>query len=96
VTVDVVNETGHPTVAEDVTAHLQSAGAVIGSVTSGTGATMSSLSYPAASSAAAHGLAAALGVPAAQLHPADVDHLTVVLAGADAAPLQAAVDRIAC
>ena len=95
VVVDVVNETGAPAVAEDVTARLQSAGMTIGSVTSGTGATASSLSYPAAARTAATDLATALGLTA-DLKQAAVAHVTVVLAGSGAAAVKAAVDRISC
>jgi hypothetical protein len=95
VVVDVVNETGNPAVAVDVTARLQSAGMTIGSVTSGTGATASSLSYPVAATTAAAQLAAALGLTG-YLQEAAVGHVTVVLAGSGAGAVQAAVDRISC
>ena len=96
VVVDVVNDTGNPAVAADVTARLQSAGMTIGSVTGGSGATTSSLSYPAAAAASAQRLAAGLGLPAADLKPAAVGHLTLVFGGSGAAALKAAVDRVSC
>jgi hypothetical protein len=68
----------------------------IGSVTSATGATTSALRYPTAQKAAAEQLATALGLPAADLQPAAVRHLTLVLAGSDAAQVKAAADRITC
>jgi hypothetical protein len=96
VVLDVVNGTGKPAVAEDVTARLQSAGMTIGSVTADPKATVSVLRYPAAAKASARQLATALGLPAADLQQAVVPHLTLVLGGASAAQVQALVDRVSC
>jgi hypothetical protein len=95
VVVDVVNGTGDPTVAQDVTARLQAAGMTIGSVTTSTAATASAIEHTAAGATAADQLAAAVGARG-YLRVADVAHLTVVLAGSDAAKLQAAIDTVDC
>jgi hypothetical protein len=96
VVLDVVNGTGDPAVAEDVTARLQAAGMTIGSVTADPAATTSGLQYPAPSRPDAVQLATALGLPAADLSKAPVAHLTLVLGGSGAAGLQALVDRVSC
>jgi hypothetical protein len=96
VVLDVVNGTGDPAVAADVTARLQAAGMTIGSVTADPAATTSGLRYPATAAADARALATALRLPAGSLQRAAVGHLTLVLGGARAGQTQALVDRVSC
>ena len=91
-TVDLVNGTGDPAVADDVAAHLAAAGLLVGTVTAGA-TPASGLEYPASEQPGAQRLATALG-KAAVLRAADVPHVTVVLGATDSAALVAAVDAL--
>ena len=92
-TVDVVDGTGDPAVADDVATRLRAAGLTVGTVSTAT-VTASGVEHPGSEEAGARWLAEALAATEL-LRAADVPHVTVVLGPTDSAALVQSVDALA-